>query len=94
MAIRSRLHFTPQNLFTTVPSSENRLVDPPVAPISTTWTPIYALAFAPDQPGPVIGADVETAFDPVAVGQRAHVVSVRMDGHEQTRLSIDFSKLD
>jgi hypothetical protein len=94
LTIRSKLRFHPQNALNVLPVCENRVGNPPLAPISNKATPIFALQTTPDQPSVILGADVETVFEAAAIGQRIHTVTILMDEQELAHVSIDFSKLE
>jgi hypothetical protein len=43
---------------------------------------------------PVVGDAAEAVFDAAAIGQTARSATVRLDGRELARVTIDFSRLE
>jgi hypothetical protein len=96
LTIVLRLRFHPQNVFVIVPGYEIALGSPQMDALDVRRTPISALPASNLKPGTavaLVGAIIETDFDAAVVGQTTRVVSVRLDGKELARATIDFARI-
>jgi hypothetical protein len=92
-----RLRFHPMNVFVTAPPYEIAVGSPDLEALDVRSTPISALPASNQKPGAhlaLVGAIVEADFDAHGIGQTTRVVSVRLDGRELARATVDFSKLE
>lgn len=92
-----RLRFHPMNVFVTVPSYDIAVGAPDLEALDVRSTPISAMPASNQKPGAhvaLVGAIVEADFDAAGIGQTTRVVSVRLDGRELARATVDFSKVD
>jgi hypothetical protein len=94
VSIRARLRFHPQNNYVTLPAFDILLGDPTLLPINAVRTP--HLTPATGEPGTrdvISGATIEIFYNAPTVDDRVLPVRILSDGKEQSRVSVDFSRI-
>jgi hypothetical protein len=94
VSIVARLRFHPLNAYVDVPPVDIALEANPSARIGVLKQPVLALPTS--RPGdrlPVLGALVEGVFDAAAVAQAAPEFTVRLDGKELKRITLNLAAL-
>lgn len=94
VSIRARLRFHPQNNYATLPAFDILLGDPTLLPLNAVRTP--HLTPATGEPGTrdvINGATIEIFYNAPTVDDRVLPVRIVSEGREQTRVSVDFSRI-
>ena len=94
VSIRARLRFHPQNNYVTLPAFDILLGDPTLLPINAVRTP--HLTPATGEPGTrdvINGGTIEIFYNAPTVDDRVLPVRILSEGKEQTRVSVDFSRI-
>jgi hypothetical protein len=94
VSIRARLRFHPQNNYGTLPAFDILIGDPTLLPINATRTP--HLTPATGEPGTrdvLNGATIEIFYNAPTVDDRVLPVRIVLEGKEQTRVNVDFSRI-
>ena len=94
VSIRARLRFHPQNNYVALPAFDILLGDPTLLPINAVRTP--DLTPATGEPGTrdvINGATIEIFYNAPTVDDRVLPVRILSEGKEQTRVSVDFSRI-
>ena len=94
VSIRARLRFHPQNNYVALPAFDILLGDPTLLPINAVRTP--DLKPATGEPGTrdvINGATIEIFYNAPTVDDRVLPVRILSAGKEQTRVSVDFARI-
>jgi hypothetical protein len=94
VSIRARLRFHPQNNYVALPAFDILLGDPTLLPINAVRTP--DLTPATGEPGTrdvINGATIEIFYNAPTVDDRVLPVRILSAGKEQTRVSVDFARI-
>jgi len=94
VSIRARLRFHPQNNYVTLPAFDILLGDPTLLSINALRTP--HITPATGKPGTrdlINGATIEMFYNAPTVDDRVLPVRILSEGKEQTRVSVDFSRI-
>ena len=88
------LRFHPQNNYVMLPAFDILLGDPTLLPINALRTPHITPATGERGPRDLInGATIEIFYNTPTVDNRVLPVRMLSEGREQTRVSVDFSRI-
>ena len=94
VSIRARLRFHPQNNYVTLPAFDILLGEPTLLPINALRAPhITPATGEPGSRDVINGATIEIFYNAPTVDDRVLPVRILSEGREQTRVSVDFSRV-
>jgi hypothetical protein len=97
VAVRAQLRFHPQNTYVDLPMIALTLDGPSAdkALVSFRKDPINALATGePGERIPIMGAHAEALYDASLIGQTRRTLSVKIDGKDVSRTTVDFARVE
>ena len=95
VSLRARVRFHPLNTYIHLPAIDVLLGEPTLLALDVARTPILAPASNdPKSRAVYLGAEIETAFNALSIGDRVLPVRVMSETQELGRVDVDFSRLE
>jgi hypothetical protein len=97
VSVVARLRFHPFNTYVAIPEIEVAIDGPrgAEARIGVLKDPIYALASGKQgERVPLMGAVAEAVFESAVIGQTVRTATIKLDGKELGRISLDFAAVE